>query len=139
MQSGSSMNIISTWLYLIGTPDRARKLRLRVDGLVSPPLDESFGEEPPQCPTTVLFGAAVSRALYANPYTRPALDAWDTGMVTKSDIRRYCLAVERGQYKGSVFTIGDESARSVFWQVYAASQASPLSRNLQQYILSQPT
>lgn len=97
------MNIISTWLFLIGNPERARKLRLRVDGLISPPLDEAFGPEPVQCPTTVLFGASTSRSLYTNPRYRPALDAWDTGMVSKSDIRRYCLAIEKGQYKGRVF------------------------------------
>ena len=96
------MNVISCWLYLIGTPERARKLRLRVDGLVSPPFDESFGEEPPQCPTTVLFGAEISRQLYTDPLTRPALDAWDTGYVTKADIRRWCLEIERGRYHGPV-------------------------------------
>lgn len=88
-------NNIYKWLTLIGTPERARKLRARVDTLSSPPLDENFGPEPAQCPTTVLFGAEVSRRLYADPYYRPALDAWDTGEVSKSDLRRYCLAVER--------------------------------------------
>jgi hypothetical protein len=97
------MNTIQTWLYLIGTPERARKLRLRVDGLKPPPLDEGFGEEPSQCPTTVLHGAGISRVLYANPDTRPALDAWDTGQVSKSDIRRWCLTIEQGKYNGKVF------------------------------------
>jgi len=99
----SLSNPIQVWLYLIGTPERARKLRLRVDGLVSPPLDEAFGNEPFQCPTTVLHGAQISRALYANPSTRNALDAWDTGQVSKSDIRRWCLVIEKGQYAGPIF------------------------------------
>lgn len=94
------MNVISTWLFLIGTPDRARKLRMRIDGLIPPPLDELFGPEPVQCPTTVLFGAEISRSLYASPSTRPALDAWDTGAVSKADIRRWCLEIEKGRYKG---------------------------------------
>lgn len=98
-----NMNPVKTWLYLIGTPERARKLRLRVDGLVRPPLDELYGPEPVQCPTTVLFGADISRKLYVNPLVRPALDAWDTGSVSKSDIRRWCMVVEKGEYKGKVF------------------------------------
>lgn len=97
------MNVIETWLYLIGTPERAKKLRLRVDGLESPPLDEKFGPEPAQCPTTVLFGAVTSRSLYVNPLYRPALDAWDTGMVSKADLRRYCLEIERGRYRGPIY------------------------------------
>jgi hypothetical protein len=97
------MNVISTWLYLIGNAERARKLRMRVDGLVNPPLDELFGIEPPQCPTTVIFGAAVSRSLYADPRYRNALDSWDQGLVSKQDIRRYCLAIEKGQYHGPIY------------------------------------
>lgn len=97
------MNIVMTWLYLIGTSERARKLRLRVDGLVSPPLDELFGPEPLQCPTTVLYGAQTSRRLYLDSRTRPALDAWDTGEVSKADIRRWCIVVEKEQYKGPVY------------------------------------
>lgn len=95
-----TVNTIQTWLFLIGTPERARKLRLRVDGLSSPVLDEAFGPEPNQCPTTVLFGADISRKLYADPSTRPALDAWDTGSVSKADIRRWCLEIEKGKYTG---------------------------------------
>lgn len=90
------MNVIATWLRLIGTPERAKKLRLRLDTLSSPPLDPAIGPEPIQCPTTVLFGAKASQSLYANPDIRPALDAWDMGHVSKNDMRRYCLAVERG-------------------------------------------
>lgn len=97
------MNIIAIWLQLIGTVERARKLRARVDGLVSPPVDPNIGPEPPQCPTTVLFGAEVARKLYADPNFRSALDAWDTGEVSRSDLRRYCQWVEKGLYDGPVF------------------------------------
>lgn len=97
------MNIVKAWLSLIGTPDRARKLRGRLDSLTSPSLDKAFGPEPAQCPTTVLFGAEVSRKLYADPDFRSALDAWDTGEVSKSDLRRYCLCIEKSQYTGPIF------------------------------------
>lgn len=63
--------------------------------MVSPPVDPVFGLEPVQCPITVLFGAEVSRLLYSDPTFRPALDAWDTGEVSKDDIRRWCLVLER--------------------------------------------
>lgn len=96
------MNVIQTWLYLIGTPERARKLRARVDTLKAPELDETFGPEAKQCPTTVLFGAETSRSLYADPKIRPALDAWDTEAVTADDIRRWCLYIEQGQYNGPI-------------------------------------
>jgi hypothetical protein len=98
------MNPITIWLYLIGNAERARKLRMRVDGLVPPPLDELYGPEPTQCPTTVIFGAAVSRSLYADPRYRNALDSWDQGLVSKQDIRRYCLAIEKNQYNGPTFS-----------------------------------
>lgn len=97
------MNPIATWLYLIGTPERALKLRARVERLVPPPLDAFFGPEPPQCPTTVLFGLTISQRLYADPATRPALDAWDMGSITAADIRRLCLSIERGEYSGAVY------------------------------------
>src|SRR5258708_38561846 len=97
------MNLVATWLKLIGTPERARKLRSRIDGLTSPELDKSFGPEPPQCPTTVLFGAEASRRLYSDPEDRAALDAWDTGEVSRGDLRRYCLWVERGKFTGTTF------------------------------------
>jgi len=108
-------NVYQTWLFLIGTPERARKLNARLDSLKSPPLDERFGPEPRQCPTTVLFGAAVSRSLYAHPTFRPALDAWDTRQLSKLDLRGLCLEVERGRYKGPIFSVD-----SAWRQVYAA-------------------
>ena len=97
------MNTVQTWLYLIGTPERARKLRARVDGLSSPPVEENFGKEAPQCPTTVLFGGKHSQRLYANPTIRPALDAWDSEQITKGDLRRYCLEIEKGRYSGEIY------------------------------------
>lgn len=116
-------NVIQTWLFLIGTPERARKLRARVDTLSSPPYDENFGQEPPQCPTTVLFGAEISRKLYASPYYRPALDAWDTGEVSKSDLRRYCLHIERNGSKDSTFD------PYVFERLFASTIPGPRQRS----------
>lgn len=98
------MNIIAAWLYLVGTPENARKLRSRLDGLKSPPLDALFGPEPKQCPLTVMYGAETSRRAYANKNLRPALDAWDTGYVSVADLRRWCLEIERGCYKGAVYS-----------------------------------
>lgn len=96
-------NHIDVWLFLIGTPANARRLRARVDGLKPPPLDPSFGPEPRQCPLTVLYGAEVSRQCYADPRLRPALDLWDNEYVTAADLRRWCSEIERGKYKGSAF------------------------------------
>ena len=98
------MNIVATWLALIGTPERAKKLRARLDSLNPPKdLDPNFGQEPCQCPTTVLFGAETSRKLYTDKDYRPSLDAWDTGEVSKGDLRRYCLWIEKGLYAGPTF------------------------------------
>jgi|ERR1043166_1863856 hypothetical protein len=97
------MNVVQTWLYLIGNPERAKKLRSRVDGLKPPVLDPEFGPEPKQCPTTILFDAKTSRKLYADPLTRPALDAWDCGLVDKDDLWAWCNYVERGLYQGPTY------------------------------------
>jgi hypothetical protein len=96
-------NIVGIWLKLIGLPERARKLRARLDSLASPELDKLFGPEPPQSPETVLYGAETSRKLYIDPDYRPALDAWDMGSVSKSDLRRYCRWIELGRYTGPIF------------------------------------
>lgn len=106
------MNIVAAWLYMIGTPERARKLRLRLDGLKPPPLDPMFGPEPKQCPLTVIYGAEVSRKAYADPRLRSALDAWDTEYVTPADLRRWCVEIERGRYNGPVFKPAFASAPS---------------------------
>lgn len=91
-------NNVAIWLWLIGTKENAIKLRTRLTGLKSPPLDPGFGPEPIQCPLTVLYGAEVSRQAYANSDIRPALDAWDTGEVSPDDLRRWCLTIEKGEY-----------------------------------------
>lgn len=91
-------NIVSIWLWLIGTPANATKLRARLTSLKAPPLDTLFGQEPLQCPLTVIYGAEVSRQVYANPDLRPGLDAWDIGAVTPDDLRRWCLTIEKGEY-----------------------------------------
>ena len=96
-------NVVAAWLFLVGSPENARKLRARIDGLKPPPLDALFGPEPKQCPLTVLYGAEVSRNAYANSKFRPALDAWDTEYVTAADLRRWCLEIEKGKYTGPAF------------------------------------
>jgi hypothetical protein len=93
-----SPNVVRLWLYLISTKANATKLRARLSSLKSPPLDTLFGPEPLQCPLTVLYGAEVSRQVYANDVYRPALDAWDNGTVTPDDLRRWCLVIENGGY-----------------------------------------
>lgn len=99
------MNVIATWLYLIGTAANAKKLRKRLEyGLTPPPLDPLFGKEPPQCPLTVLYGAELSRRAYTNDSIRPALDAWDNGEVDSNDLIRYCVEIEKNRYNGPVFT-----------------------------------
>ena len=116
------MNIIAAWLYMIGTPENARRLRARLEGLKAPPLDPSFGPEPKQCPLTVIYGAEVSRRAYADAKLRPALDAWDNEYVTVADLRRWCLEIERGKYRGLVFKpVGTRAP----WRASQASQAIP--------------
>lgn len=110
-------NVVGTWLYLIGSAENARKLRARIDGLKPPPLDPMFGVEPKQCPLTVIYGAEMSRRVYADPSLRPALDAWDIGAVTAADLRRWCLEIERGRYTGPAF----KRVSSVYARVYGGS------------------
>lgn len=117
------MNIVAAWLFMVGTPQNARKLRQRLDGLKPPPLDQMFGPEPRQCPLTVLYGAEVSRRCYLNAKLRPALDAWDSGYVTTDDLRRWCLEIERGRYTGP--RLKTISAHGVLLQAVPISQASP--------------
>lgn len=116
------LNVYQQWLAIIGTPERALKLRRRLDKLRPPELTRRYkGElecpdcgdllplgtrycprEPTQCPTTVLLGQGGSRRLYANSEYRPALDAWDTGAITASALLHLCLHVESGAYEGPV-------------------------------------
>jgi len=106
------MNVIQTWLYLIGTKERAVKLRDRVDDLTA-----SRENEARQCPTTVLFGLAISRKLYTDPKIRPALDAWDTEEVSAQNIKRWCTEVERGLYRGPIYDPVFSSRSSTFSRV----------------------
>lgn len=117
------MNVINIWLYLIGTPQRARRLIAGLDtltgrmhkkcgGLIAKgrcakcKAKDLFNQKywslatPPPCPTSVLFSRAVQGAVYADPTMRAALDAWDQGFVTKADIRRYAQHIISGGYDG---------------------------------------
>ena len=88
---------------LIGTKERAVKLRARIESLKPPPLDPLFGPEPRQCPLTVLYGGEVSRRAYLDPALQPALDAWDTQYIGDVELKRLCTYIELGQYNGPVF------------------------------------
>jgi hypothetical protein len=82
-------NVVQAWLELIGTPERAKQL-----------LEEPNWRE---CPSRQLFGAELSHRLYANPRYTSALDAWDTGMVTRRDILQWAAYVAGGTYHGPRF------------------------------------
>lgn len=80
-------NIVQAWLELIGTSERAAALQA------------SMAAGWHDCPSKALYGNH-SYELYANPrYTR-ALDAWDTGMVTRRDILQWAGHVASGAYHG---------------------------------------
>ena len=66
-----TMNVVQIWLTIIGTPERAQRL-----------LSEPWSS----CPSVLLEGQEGSYQMYTDPLYRPALDAWDTGMVTRRDI-----------------------------------------------------
>lgn len=121
------MNLYSTWLFLIGSAVNAKRLRLRLEGLKPPPLDQLFGPEPKQCPLTVIYGAEVSRKAYADPLLRPALDSWDSGYLDITDLRRLCLEIETGRYVGPSFSFSyDERVRA-----YPVSQVNQMLNQLQ--------
>lgn len=94
------MTILKTWLYLISTVENAAKLLKQLDdgGLTSPPLDPLFGPEPRRCPLDFLYGPTVSQRAYSNDDLRPALDAWDCGLITTHDLRRLCNEILNGRY-----------------------------------------
>lgn len=117
------MNIVQTWLFLIGTPQRARRLIAGLDtltgrlhkkcgGLIAKGRcnkckgKDLFNQKywtlasPSPCPTSVLFSREVQGNVYADPTMRVALDAWDQGFVTKADIRRYSQYIIAGEYDG---------------------------------------
>jgi hypothetical protein len=120
------MNIVNAWLYLIGTPQRARRLIAGLDsltgrlhkkcgGLIAKgrcakcKAKDLFNQKnwtlasPPPCPTSVLFSRDRQGRIYGDGELRPALDAWDQGFVTKADIRRYCQHIISGGYDGLVY------------------------------------
>ena len=89
------MNPIAGWLVLIGTAANARKLRMLIEKLPAAVVDgDGRIVEPAMCPTIPRFGMRESARLYADPTFRPALDAWDTGLITKQDIVRLCHVIE---------------------------------------------
>lgn len=88
------MNPVAGWLYLIGTPQRARKLRLLIDRAQDAVLANGKIVEPALCPTRILFGEHESHRIYANEQLRPALDAWDTGSISKTEIVELCYLVD---------------------------------------------
>lgn len=104
------MNSISAWLYIIGTRERAKKLLKVLDRLPGETVakDEFLGTQityAPMCPTQILFGAKEAGKIYADPELRPALDAWDSGELSRHDIRRFAQWVERGKYTGPALTL----------------------------------
>jgi hypothetical protein len=113
-------NAISAWLFIIGTPERASKLRKLIDRMdkaryvpcAKAVEDVSYCFElptelrqPAMCPTQLLFGAKEAGRVYADPDLRPALDAWDTGELEAADIKRLCAMVEKGEYKGPALNL----------------------------------
>lgn len=107
------MNPYQGWLYLIGTPQRARKLwsilpklgeARKVNELIldhdGMPALYLMQREPAMCPTVALFGVKEAAKLYADARLRPALDAYDTGEITKADLRRCCTEIINGRYAG---------------------------------------
>lgn len=110
-------NTIATWLYLIGTRERAIYLRKHFAELGEQHVMAE--DEPANDPTRLLFGSRLNEVLYADPAFRPALDAWDTGEVSAEDIRLLALWIERGNYKGPSFEASN---------AYVASRASASRR-----------
>jgi hypothetical protein len=87
-------NLVSLWLELIGTAERAERL------LGSPAASG--------CPSALLFGTEHSHKLYADPRYRPALDAWDTGRVTRRDMLAWAEYIKAGSYAGPVYLTPSE-------------------------------
>lgn len=103
------MNVVETWLYLIGTPQRAKTLldnlwkldgqkhrgcgglvKRRVCQICQHPLARIAirEEDPKPDPVSILY-PWLSELIYADESLRPALDAWDTGAITKQDVKRF--------------------------------------------------
>lgn len=100
------------WTKLIGTAQRAKKLRQLLpklgqatieinlltyaDGMPAAYLSQ---RKPAMCPTKLLYGDKESQKFYLNAEFRPALDAWDNGEVTVADIRKICRQIEASNGK----------------------------------------
>lgn len=85
-------NVVALWLELIDSPDRALRLLAAYNG---PTAWRG-------CPSAALYSQEESYRLYANPRFRPALDAWDTGLVTRRDI--LCWAKYRAAQGSKIVT-----------------------------------
>lgn len=59
--------------------------------------------------------------LYSDPDYRPALDAWDTGAVSKGDIYRWCVAIERGMPVAAVTFEPTDAWRALLQQMTIAN------------------
>lgn len=86
-------NVVQAWLELIGTPERAKKLQ------------EAYTRNWSDCPSRALFGGHGFQ-VYTNPRYTAALDAWDTGRVTRRDILQWAAHVASGTYRGRVYVAG---------------------------------
>jgi len=131
------MNIVSTWLFLIGTPERARKLLGNIDvldgrqhkgcgGVVSEGrcrrcktrqlvAADYYETLPRPCPARLMFDKQNQGWIYADPSLRPALDAWDEEVVSRNDIWNYAAFIARGEYDGQVYSseaAGEKAAKA---------------------------
>ena len=122
------MNIHATWLYLIGTPQRAKRLldndevlrgrvhkacggtvagrrcmRCKKKGLLDVEIRTM---SVPPCPTRLLFDKTTQGRLY--PRHTKALDAWDQGFITRADVIRYARLILNGGYHGPCYEGGVE-------------------------------
>lgn len=100
------MNPIQGWIALVKTPANARKLLKMFDRLPQAKFSDItvYGVDglpttimrqrvPAMCPTQLLYGAKESEKLYLNEKFRPALDAWDTGVITKEYLTKLCFGI----------------------------------------------
>ena len=119
------VNIIASWLFLIGTVERAKRLLGNIDvldgmqhkgcsGVVSEGrcrrckakglTDTDWYETLPRpCPTRLMFDRQNQGWIYADASLRPALDAWDQGTVTRNDIWNYAAFIAGGKYDGKAY------------------------------------
>lgn len=109
-------NVYATWLYIIGTKANAERLLAQLPRAPDTRYDvRSVGRtlqdlrsrvvEPALCPTQILYGQSESRRLYADARYRPALDAWDTAVITRRDILALCTYIARGKYHGPAYVV----------------------------------